>query len=177
MARAGNFAELLRDRVPLAEDQAGKGDLVELLVERKLAGEEAAVESGEREFEVVGIEAAGFLDGAGAGAGAQADVPHALNDGANGFAGLLFGFLVGEGKQHVDVGIREEIFASVAAQGQQGDVLLRQVGKGPAPHFNQDAVHDRGPPADGRRAVAGALTGLADKRHLLEILLPKIVDC
>jgi hypothetical protein len=54
---------------------------VELLVERKLAGKEAAVERGQREFEVVGVEAAGFLDRAGTGAGAQADVPHALDDG------------------------------------------------------------------------------------------------
>ena len=86
VAGAGDLAELLRDGVPLAEDEAGKGDLVELLVERKLAGEEAAVESGEGEFEIVGVEAAGFLDGARAGAGAQADVPHALDDGADGFA-------------------------------------------------------------------------------------------
>ena len=82
VAGAGDFAQLLRDGVPLAEDEAGQDGLVELLVERELAGEEAAVEGGQGEFEVVGIEAAGFLDGAGAGAGAQADVPHALDDGA-----------------------------------------------------------------------------------------------
>ena len=64
VAGAGDFAELLRDGVPLAEDEAGKGGLVELLIERELAGEEAAVESGEGEFEIVGIEAAGFFDGA-----------------------------------------------------------------------------------------------------------------
>ena len=176
VAGAGDFAELLRDGVPLAEDEAGKSDLVELLVERKLAGEEAAIESGEGEFEVVGVEAAGFLDGAGVGAGAQADVPHALDDGANCFAGLLFGFVVGEGEEDVDVGVREEIFASVTAQGKQSGVLRRQAGKGAAPHFNEDTVDDGRSAADGGRAVAGALTGLADKRHLLEILLPKIVD-
>jgi hypothetical protein len=37
---------------------------MELLVKRKLAGEEAAIESGEGELEIIGIEAAGFLDGA-----------------------------------------------------------------------------------------------------------------
>jgi hypothetical protein len=65
VADAGDFAELLRDGVPLAQDEAGHNGLVELLVERELAGEEAAVEGGQGEFEVVGIEAAGFLDGTG----------------------------------------------------------------------------------------------------------------
>jgi hypothetical protein len=64
MASAGNFAELLGDGVPLTEHESRQNHLVELLVERELAGEEAAVEGGEGEFEVVGIEFAGFLDGA-----------------------------------------------------------------------------------------------------------------
>ena len=177
VAGASDFAELLRDGVPLAEEEAGKSDLVELLVERKLAGEETAIESGEREFEIVGVEAAGFLDGAGTGAGAKTDVPHALNDGANGFAGLLLGFLVGEGEEDVDVGVGEEIFAAVAAEGEEGGVLRRQVGEAATPHFDEDAVDNGGAAADGGGAVASTLTGLADKRHLLEILLPKIVNC
>jgi hypothetical protein len=84
VAGAGDLAQLLGDGVPLAQHQAGQDGLMELLVERELAGQEAAVERGQREFEVVGVEAAGFLDGAGTGAGAQADVPHALDDGADG---------------------------------------------------------------------------------------------
>ena len=172
VAGAGDLAQLLGDGVPLAEDEAGQDGLVKLLVERELAGEEAAIESGEGELEVVGIEAAGFFDGAGTGAGAEADVPHALDDGANGFAGLLFGFFVGEGEEHIDVGVGEEIFAAVSAEGQQGDVLRRLSGEGPAPHFNEDTVDHGGAAADGGRAVAGALTGLADKRHLPQILLP-----
>ncbi len=172
VAGAGNFAELLRDGVPLAEDEAGKDGLVELLIERKLAGEEAAVERGEGEFEIVGIEAADFLDGAGGGAGAQADVPHALDDGAHGFAGLLFGFVVGEGEEDVDVGVGEEIFAAVAAEGEQRDIGRRLAGEGATPHFDEDAVDDGGAAADGGSAVAGALTGLADERHLAQILLP-----
>ena len=173
---AGNFAELLGDGVPLAQDQAGQHRLMELLVERKLAGQEAAVERGQGEFQVVGVETAGFLEGAGAGAGAQADVPHALDDGAYRFAGQLLGFLVGEGEEHVDVGVGEEILAAVAAQGQQGNVQCGLAGEGPTPHFNEDAVHHGGAAANGGRAVASALTGLADKRHLPQILLPKIVN-
>ena len=173
VAGAGDLAQLLRDGVPLAQHEAGKGDLVKLLVERKLAGQEAAVESSEGEFQVVGVEAAGFLHGAGAGAGAQADVPHALNDGPDGLLGLFLGLLVGEGKENVDVGVGEEIFAPVAAQGQQGDVLRRQLGEGPAPHLNQDAVHHRRTPPDGGRAVPGALAGLAHKRHLPQYTAPE----
>ena len=169
---AGNFAQLLGDGVPLAQHEAGEDGLVKLLVERELAGEKAAVESGEGELEIVGIEAAGFFHGAGTGAGAQADVPHALNDGANGFPGLLFGFFVGEGEEHVDVGVREEVFASVAAEGEQGDILCRLPGEGSTPHFNEDAVDYGGAAADGGSAIAGALAGLADERHLAKILIP-----
>ena len=154
----------------------GKVDLVQLLVKRKLPGQKAAVEGGQREFQVVRIEAAGFFHGAGAGAGPQADVPHALDDGAHGFPGLFFGLFVGKCKENVDVRVGEQILAAVAAQSQQGHILRWLPGEGPAPHFNEDTVHDGRAAADGGRAVAGALTGLADKRHLPQILLPKIVN-
>jgi hypothetical protein len=49
-------------------------------------------------------------------------------------------------------------------------------GKGPAPHFNEDAIDYRGAAADGGGAVPGALAGLADESHLPRILLPKIVN-
>src|SRR6266568_4594274 len=90
VAGAGDLTELLSDGVPLAEDEAREDGLMELLVERELAGKKAAIEGGEREFEIVGIETAGFFDGAGTGAGAKADVPHALNDGSDSLLGLLF---------------------------------------------------------------------------------------
>ena len=176
MPRTGDLAQLLRNGSPLAQDEAGKGDLVKLLVKGELAGQEAAIEGGEREFQVVGVEAAGFLYGAGVRAGPQADVPHALDDRPDGLSGLLFGFLIGEGEKHVNVGVGEEILAAIASQGQQGEVLRGQSGKGPAPHLNQDAVHDGRTPPDGGRTIPGALAGLAHKRHLPEILLPKIVN-
>ncbi len=81
-----------------------------------------------------------------------------------------------KGKKHVDVGVGEEILAPVAAERQQGNILRRQVRKGPSPHFNQGAIHHRRAPPDGRRSIAGSLAGLAYKRHLPEILLPKIVN-
>ncbi len=70
VARAGDLAQLLRDVVPLAQHQTGKGNLVELLVKRKLAGQEAAVERSDGELQIVGVEAACFLYVAGTGAGA-----------------------------------------------------------------------------------------------------------
>ncbi len=176
VAGAGDLAELLSDGIPLAEDQAGKDGLVELLVERKLAGEETAVEGGEGELKVVGVEAAGFLDRAGAGAGAEADVPHALDDGADRVLRLFFGFVVGKGEEDIDVGVGKEIFAAVTAQGEQGDAQGGLAGKGATPHFNEDAVDHGGAAANGGGAVAGALASLADKRHLAHILLPKIVN-
>ena len=172
VAAAGNFAQLLRNVVPLTQHQAGKRDLVKLLIEGELAGQVSTVKRGQRELKVVAIEFAGFLDRPRAGAGAQTHVPHALDDGSDRFARLLLGLLVGEGKENVDVGIWEEIFAPVAAQSQQRDALRRQVNKRPAPHFNEDTVDYRRAPPDGRGTVASTLTGLADKRHLFEILLP-----
>src|SRR5580658_1113297 len=176
VAGAGNFAELLGDGVPLAEHQAGQDRLMKLLVKRELSGEEAAVERRQGEFEIVGVESPGFLDGAGAGAGSQADVPHALDDGLDGFLGLGFNSLVGKDEQHVDVGIGEEIFSSIAAKGKQRDVQGGLTREGSTPHFNEDTVDYGGAAANGGGAVSGALAGLADKRHLPRILLPKIVN-
>ncbi len=85
---------------------------------------------------------------------------------------LLFGFLVGEREEHIDIGIGKEILASVAAQREQRDVCAGMAGKGPAPHFNEDTVHDSRAAADGSGSVSSTLTGLADKRHLPKILVP-----
>jgi len=72
VAGAGYLAKLLGDGVPLAQKQVGQDGLVKLLVEGEMAGQEAAVEGGQGEFEVDGVEASGFFEGAVAGAGAQA---------------------------------------------------------------------------------------------------------
>jgi len=118
VAGAGDLAELLRDGAPLAQHQAGQHGLMKLLVEREVASEKAAVERGQREFEVVGVEAPGLLDRSGTGTGAQADVPHSLDDGAHGLLGVDLGLLVGKGEEDVDVGVGEEILAAVAAESQ-----------------------------------------------------------
>ena len=118
--RARNLAQLLRNRRPFAQHQPRKGHLVKLLVQRKLPGQETPVERGQREFQVVGIEPSGLFHGARAGAGPQADVPHALDDGPHRFSRVLLGLLVGKGEQHVDVRVGEQILAPVAAQSPAG---------------------------------------------------------
>ena len=176
VAGSCNLAELLRDGIPFAQHQAGEHGLMELLIKREMTGEEAAVERGQREFQVIGIEAAGFLHGARSGAGAKPDVPHALDDGANSFPGLLFSLFVRESEQDVDVGVGKEILAPVSAQGEQRNAERGQAGEGPSPHFNEDTVYHGGAAVNGGGSIPGALTGLANEHHLPRILLPKIVN-
>ena len=176
VAGAGDFAELLGDGVPLAQEEVREHSLVKLLVEGKMPGKEAAVESGQSEFEVDGIEAPGFLEGAVAGAGAEAYLPHSLNDSADDVLAVRFCFFIGEDEEHIDVGVGEEVLAAIAAQGEQRDVARRLAGEGAAPHFDEDAVDHRGTSPDGGGAVSSAFAGQADKLHLPRILLPKIVN-
>ncbi len=176
VAGAGDLAELLGDGIPLAQHQTGQNRLMKLLVERKVAGQKAAVQRGQRKFQVIGVEAASLFEGARTGAGAQADVPHALDNGADRSLGVGQGLVVGKGEQHVNVRVGEKILAPVAAHRHQRDVRRRLPGEGAAPHFDQKAVHHRRAAANGRRAVTGAFAGLAHQRHLLRILLPKIIN-
>jgi len=176
VADTGDLAQLLRDVVPLAQEEVGHNGLVELLVEGEMAGEEAAVKGGQGEFEVVGIEAAGLLEGSGSRTGAQTDIPHALDDGAGDIPVQRLGLFVGIDEEDVDVREGKEIFAAVAAQCDQGDGLCGLGSKGAAPQLNQDAVYDSRTATNGSRAVACALAGLAHKCHLPLILLPKIVN-
>jgi hypothetical protein len=42
--RAGNLTQFLRDARPLAQNKAGKGHLVKLLIEGKLSGQKAPIQ-------------------------------------------------------------------------------------------------------------------------------------
>src|ERR1700750_2155806 len=99
---ARNLAELLGNGVPLAQNQARKDRLVELLVKRELAGEEAAIQGGQCELEISGIKPACFVDGPGTWACPEADIPHSLNDRSDGLFSLLLCLRVSEGEQDVD---------------------------------------------------------------------------
>ena len=176
VAGTGNLAQFLGNGVPLTQHKSRQHSLMQLLVERKLPGQKAAVERGQGEFQIVRIEASGLFHRARAGAGAQTDIPHALNDGADRLFAGLFGLLIGKGKKHVDVGAGKEVFAAITAQSQQGGVGGCLSLKGSPPHFYENTINHSGAAAYGCRAIARAFTGLADQSHLLRILLPKIVN-
>ena len=75
VARARHLGELLGDGAPFAEQQCGKHFGLKAAIECAVSDEEAAVESGDDEFEIVRVSAFAFLQGAHGGAYAQADVP------------------------------------------------------------------------------------------------------
>ncbi len=60
VAGPGDFAEFLGDLIPFAEDEAREGFVMELLVEDEVSSEETMIEGGEGEFEIVGVEPAGY---------------------------------------------------------------------------------------------------------------------
>ena len=84
-----------------------------------VTGDEAAVEQGKCEFNVVGIVTVAFFEGADHGADAQAEIPHGLVTAANGLAHRILQFVVGAKVEKVDVGAREEFLAAKAADGHQ----------------------------------------------------------
>ena len=81
-SRAGNFAELLGDGIPLAQHQAGQHCLVQLLIKRKLSGEKAAVERGERAVHFAPVAPAGgfVMRAAHRNIGGRADRDHDEDD-------------------------------------------------------------------------------------------------
>ncbi len=95
-----------------------------------------------------------------------------MNNATDRFSSLLFSFLIGERKKHVDVGEGEEIFAAVPAKGQQGNIGRRLAGEGASPHFDQNPVDYGGPAPNRSSPIARTFTGLADERHLPKILIP-----
>jgi hypothetical protein len=99
-----------------------------------------------------------------------------LNDGPDAFTGLFFGLIIGEGKENVDIGEGEEVLASISSESQQGNIGRGLSRERPTPHFNEETVDYGGSAANRCRAIAGALTGLPDERHLAQILIPKIVN-
>ncbi len=98
---------------------------MQLLVERKLPSQKAAIQGCEREFEIVGVKSTRFLHRSRAGAGPQPDIPHTLNNGSDSLLGLLLSLLVRKRKQNVNVGIGEEILAPVATEGDKRNALRR----------------------------------------------------
>ena len=163
--------------MPLHSRSATSGRILRLknLVEAVVAGDEAAVEQGEGELDVVGVVAIAFFEGADHGAGAQAEIPHGLVTATDGLAKLVLHLFVGAKVEKVDVGAGEEFLAAKAADGHQ----CQPGGYGRAalelPQRLQQAVDNQGAAADAEHAVAGALEGLPHGRHLGLVVLSQLL--
>ena len=160
VAGAGHLGEVLDDGVPFAEDDRGQELSFKFGVEGAAAGEVAAIEEGDGEFEIVGVDALGFFQGAGDGAGAEADVPHGLSTSADLIAPGGLDFLVGAEEEDIDVGAGKELAATETAGGDEGDVVLRRDGRDVLPKLAEQGADDLGAAANDRGAVAVALEAL-----------------
>ena len=163
--RAGQVGKSMHDAAPLAQRNFGQCLCLQSLVEAVVAGDEAAVEQGESEFDVIGIVAVAFLEAADHGAGAQAEVPHGLIAATDGLAKLVFHLFVGTKVEQVDVGVRKEFLAAEAADGHQCQPGWERTAALEPPQRLQQAVDHQGAAADAEHAVAGTLEGLPHGRH------------
>ena len=84
-----------------------------------IPGDKAPVKQGQGEFDVVGVVAIAFLEGADHGAGPQTEIPHGLITATDGLAKLVLHFLIGAKIEQVDIGTGEEFLASEAAYGHE----------------------------------------------------------
>ena len=175
VARAGQVGKPVNDAAPFAQCDFGQRLRLQSLVQAVVAGDEAAVKQGEGEFDVVGVVAIAFLEGADHGAGAQAEIPHGLITAADGLAKLVLHLFVGAKIKQIDVGAREEFLAAEAAYGHQ----CQPGGMRPAaletPQRLQQAIDYQGAAADAEHAVAGALEGLPHGRHLGLVVLSQLL--
>ncbi len=120
VARAGQIGKPMHDATPFAQRDFGQRFVLQSLGETVIPGDEAAVKQREGEFDVVGVVAIAFLEGADHGAGPQTEIPHGLITAPDGLAKLVLQLFVGAKIEQVDVGTGEEFLAAEAAYGHQG---------------------------------------------------------
>ena len=77
-------------------------------------------------FSVVFFNAFAFINGAARAAHTKAQVPHGAGKFRNERTELFLGFLIFKEKQDVQIGIREQHLAAVAAQRQQRKAFIRR---------------------------------------------------
>ena len=117
VARAGQIGKFMHDAAPLPQCDFGQRLRLESLIQPVVAGDKAAVEQGEGEFDIIRIVAIAFLEGTDHGAGPQAEIPHGLIAATNALAKLIFHPLVGAKVEHIHVGAGEEFLAPEATYG------------------------------------------------------------
>ena len=140
-----------------------------------VAGNEAAVEKGKGELNVVRVVAVAFFEGADHGAGAKAEIPHSLVTTADGLAQHVLHFFVCAQVEKVDVGGREEFFAAKAADRHQRDPGRQDRAALELPQGLQQAVDNQGAAADAEHTIACALEGLPHGGHLRLIVLSQLL--
>src|ERR1700756_4466686 len=147
VASTGHLGEILDDGIPFAERQVRKDVCLKAFIEGGVAHNESAIEKGDGEFEIIGIYPVALLQRARGGACAQTHIPHGLRGATDDFMMVAFDALVRAKVEDVNVGIREELFASEAASGDKRNVqALRSFGD-TVPYLADDII-------DGGRAAA-----------------------
>ena len=86
------------------------------------------------------MDAFALLEGAGGGAGAEADVPHGLGAGADLVAIDRLDLVVGAEEEDIDVGAGKELAAPETSGGDEGDVFLGIHGSDVVPELAQEGA-------------------------------------
>ena len=142
MARARGAAQPAQNLAAVGVEEAGEA-LAELTVEADVAAEEAFVEQADGEFEVAVVQRAGLLDGVDGLAAAQAAVPQAAHEIGDGRAGSRVEQRPAGEDQQIDIGIREQLAAAVAADSDERE------------SFRESGRERRGLGLENRRIDAG----------------------
>jgi hypothetical protein len=138
----------------------GSSSLFKFGVEFAAAGEVTAIQQGNGELEVVGMNPLRLFQRARHGARAQTDVPHRLGAGANLFFVRRLNFFVGAEEEHIHIGAGKQFAASKAARSDQRNVIL-SARRDLLPQRPQQRANDLRTAANDRRPVARALKALA----------------
>ena len=116
MADTGEVDQILHDVLRFAGHQFGDQIVVQACEEFSVAADAAAIEQGDGEFDVVGFKAIAFRKAARSWAEFEAQIPQFLREALDLRLQFLFvGILAVVEKEKIDVGVREEPSAAVAA--------------------------------------------------------------
>src|SRR5713226_8310397 len=119
VAFACELDELRGQKIARAAFRIAEDARVEALVKGGISREQAAVEQGKVKLDVVFLDAPAFLDRAARGADPEPQVPERARKLSDQRLELFFGGLVLEEEQDVEIGVREQHPAAVAAERQQ----------------------------------------------------------
>src|SRR5215471_1911175 len=123
MTRACEFRQALDHGLRVTHDYLGNQLVMQSQKQFFTTCQEPAVQKGDREFEIIWIEAIAFTENATRRAETDAEVPYFLGKTAHLILASLLCRAVCEEEQQVDVGEREKTFTAVSANGHQRKTL------------------------------------------------------